>query len=436
MEATKQSNVRFYEPILVGIVAGVLSVWRLVASNELALRELLWAEDGLFPLCVVKEDLFTCLTDPFAGYLLFAPRALAGIVAAFPMADWPFVANTVAAALAGATAAFSFWIVRRSGAAYVTAVFLGLLPVLAPIVGLEAINTVGSVYMLLLYVMTLAIAFPVAGRAPVAWMSIGALITALTIPTAAMLFIALAVQGLRRAMRIRDVLIIGGALALGLVLQFAVAFGAPDRRNMTVTWWGLNDWTKNMPNAVLSYWPGMNFGDSETIIFGQFPLTPFALTGWVLAVGILLLGLWLVIAPRTSRVGVGSGILLLTGLAYGAIPTLTGYGSNRYYVVPVLLWAAAAIMLLDERVHTRRELKLGVVYVLLLALWLPAFGASVWRGGPTPLWSSVIEGIRGTCADPGAVVDVVFTPDWPTPLVALTPPTDAKVLCFTLVSGS
>jgi hypothetical protein len=308
--------------------------------------------------------------------------------------------------------------------------------VIAPIVGLEAINTVGSVYMLLLYVLTLAIAFPVAGRASLVWMSVGVLITALTIPTAAMLFIALAVQGFRKAMRLRDVLIVGGVLAAGLVVQFAVALGAPDRRNMSFSWWGLNEWTKNMPNAVLSYWPGMSFGDSETVIFEQFPLTPFALTGWVLTIGILLFGLWLVLSPRSSKVGVGSGILLLVGLAYGAVPTLTGYANNRYFVVPVLLWAAAAIMLLDARVHTRRDLKLGIVYLLLIVLWLPAFSASVWRGGPTPLWSSVIEGIRGKCTDPGAVVDVVFTPDWPTPLVALTPPTDAKVLCFTLVSGS
>jgi hypothetical protein len=424
------ARVRFFEPLVLGAIAGVASVARLQLSNDQALRELLWAEDGLFPLCVVKANLGTCLVDPFAGYLLFLPRLIAGFIALFPLDMWAVVANSVAAALAGAAAALSYWIVRRSGATVPTAVLLGLLPVIAPLVGLEAINAIGSVYLLLLYVLTLGLAFPVAGRGPLIWMSVGAFVTALTIPSAGALLIALLVQTMRSVMRLRDAAIIGGALIAGLIGQFAVALSAPDRRNLGFVPSGLEGWINELPNALLSYWPGMSFG--ETTVFGQFTTTPFAWTGWIIAIGVLIVGLGLLV--RGAPQGIGIGLLLVTGFAFGAIPTLTGYANNRYFVLPALLWFAAAILAIDGRLQSRRSLVMTVVLAASIVIWSPAFPASQWRAGPSPAWSTQVAMVDTICSagDPGAVVEVRFTPDWPTELTQLSPPTNATALCFNL----
>jgi hypothetical protein len=424
------TRVRFFEPLAVGALAGVASVARLQLSNDQALRELLWAEDGLFPLCVVKENVGTCLVDPFAGYLLFLPRLIAGFVALFPLDTWALVANSVAATLAGAAAALSYWIVRRSGSAVPTAVLLGLLPVIAPLVGLEAINAVGSVYLLLLYVLTLGLAFPAPGRGPLIWLSVGAFITALTIPSAAVLLIALLVQPIRGVMRLREAAVIGASLIAGLIGQFTVALTAPDRRNLGFVPSGLEGWINELPNALLSYWPGVSFG--ATTVFGQFTTTPFAWTGWIIAVAVLVLGLGLLI--RGTPHGVGIGLLLVTGFAYGAVPTLTGYANNRYFVLPALLWFAAAILAIDGRLKSRRSLTMSVVLTASIVIWSPAFPASPWRAGPSPAWSTQVAAVDAICSggDPGAVLALQFTPDWPTELTELSAPTNATVLCFNL----
>ena len=62
---------------VVGLAAAIISLARIVLVNHSALSDLLWAEDGLFPLCVRKVGFFQCLTDPFAGYALGVPRSRA-----------------------------------------------------------------------------------------------------------------------------------------------------------------------------------------------------------------------------------------------------------------------------------------------------------------------------------------------------------------------
>jgi len=137
-----------------------MSIGRLWLFDRSAPMEVLWAEDGLFPLCIRKADFFTCTSEPFAGYLLFLPRVLAWPVAVLPWEHWAIAANVIAAILAGLTAAFAFLIVLRAGFGWFTSGVIGLLPVLAPMAGLEAINAIGSSYMLLLFLSTLLIVLP------------------------------------------------------------------------------------------------------------------------------------------------------------------------------------------------------------------------------------------------------------------------------------
>ncbi len=62
----------------VALGAAALSILRLLLQSGNSMGELVWAEDGLFPLCIRKAGVWECLSDPFAGYLLGVPRLLAG----------------------------------------------------------------------------------------------------------------------------------------------------------------------------------------------------------------------------------------------------------------------------------------------------------------------------------------------------------------------
>lgn len=414
--------------LLVGLVGALASLARILLVNPEALSTLVWAEDGLFPLCVTRVGAVTCLLDPFAGYLLFAPRLLAQAVAWFPLEQWALATNVVAAVIAGVVVGFAFAIVARAGAPWPIAALVGLLPVVAPIVGFEAINVTASMYMLLLYVMALALAFP-GERPAVWWTAVGLLVTALTIPSAAVLFLAIALQAVLRRAPLRALGIWALALGVGLVGQFAVAFSAPDRRNMSVSWDAVTEWVQGMPNALLTAWPGLSFGDAT--IFGQFPLTPLTLTGWVLVLGVLALGVVGLVRRRGQNGDLA--ILLLLGLGIGAIPTLTGYANNRYYVVPVLLWLAALFIWLGLGMASRGRVAPWILVTVIALVWSPMFPASAWRAGDTPKWSDEIARVRAECAkDPGAVVEIHFTPDWPMPQTTLTPPTVNAVSCLSI----
>jgi len=423
-------------PVAVGLLAAAISLARILVTNSTALSTLVWAEDGLFPLCVRKADALTCLMDPFAGYLLLLPRAVAALVALLPLEQWAWATNLAAAVLAGLASAFVFMVLRRIDVHAVIAVLVALLPVLAPIAGFEAVQTIGNVYMLLLFVMAICLAFPASGRPALAWYSVGLVVTALTIPSAVVLFIPILVLGFRRLLPLRHTLVLGIALAAGLIGQMAVVLTAPSRRNMGVTLGAVADWVDSMPNAVLTFWPGLSFG--EATVFGQFALHPFGWTGALVVLVALGVGLWLAAVGTVRNAGVG--MLLLVGLGSGAIPALTGYANNRYYVVTCLLWAAAALIALDGSVARRRTLVFTVLAAGLVVLWSPAFATNPWRANAwwetpywvhgAPRWWEEVEQFRAICAqDPAANVDLYFSPDWPMPETVLTEPTTTTAKC-------
>ena len=71
--------------VAVGVLSSVMSLARVFTTQSSAIESLLFAEDGIFPLCVAKADAWTCLLDPYAGYLIFLPRLLAIPISGFPI---------------------------------------------------------------------------------------------------------------------------------------------------------------------------------------------------------------------------------------------------------------------------------------------------------------------------------------------------------------
>lgn len=417
---------------LVGLVAAAVSLLRLWLGNHDALREVIWAEDGVFPLCVEKAGFWTCLVDPFAGYLLFLPRLVAGLVAWLPVEQWALATNLMAAALAGLTAAFAFLVMRRFGLGWVSSLVIALLPVIAPVVGLEAINALGSSYMLLLYLSALALAFPVRSEAvrwvPTVLVGVLLLLTALTIPTAGVFLAVIAVQAARRVVRWPAALAWACALAVGLVAQWLTAANAAKPRVLEASRDSFDGWLNSLPDTLLTYWPGLRLTSYD--FFGVFPVTPLPLTGAVVALALLVGGILLVVRGGDERVGIG--LLLLTGLVVDAVPTIIGAPNNRYFVVPLLLWGAAAMVALDSVIRRSRPWVVAGVAAIVLAVWWPSIPASWFRTMPAPPWSAEVARVKATCqADPALQERIIVSPYWPPDWGdALSEPTHPDVPCL------
>jgi len=403
--------------LIVGLLAAGISIGRLWLANPAAPQEVLWAEDGLFALCIRKADFFTCLAEPYAGYFLFTPRVLAWPVAVLPWEYWALASNILAALLAGLIAAFLVTIARRAGLNGFVSVAIAVLPVLAPMTGLEAINSVSSSYMLLLYASTIAIVLPEAANESREW-SIGIglllLVTALTIPSAVVLIPVIVVQGLRRTIAVRTT--IGWALAVGagLAAQATSALNATAPRQIDFSTETLNAWADSIPVSLLTYWPGLSIG--EYSFFSNFTLSPLGITGWLVAAAILISGVALIAKgwPRHHTPTIPAGLLLIAGLGFGLIPSAIGDPNNRYFVVPLALWGAALILVLEPRISKTRPWILAAVTAATLVVWWPAIPASEYRSTPAPPWTEEVQRVEAKClSDPAFIDRPIFTPFWP-----------------------
>lgn len=416
--------------IIVTIVAAAASIGRLLAGTQNSVGQLVWAEDGLFALCVRKVGFGECFVDPFAGYLLGLPRLLAGVTSMTAIEDWGWTTNLVAAAvwglLSGITAA---WLVA-SRFRIVTAIAISVLPVIIPLAGFESINAVGSVYMPLLFTATVVLA--------VGWRSLWAtlaaaalvLLAALTIPTSIVLLAIVVFSYLRGRVVVRDVIIVGTVLIVGLVGQLTVVFTAPSARNLTITTEGLAAWLRDLPNALVTLWPGLTFG--EGTLFGFFSLPAVAWTGSAMAVVLLVVGFR---SAMSSTVGVSlAGIIVISGLAFSFVPTVTGYASNRYFVLTSASLAAAIVLIVEQVLGRDRRWRFMAFVALFAIAWVTAFPASDWRSTASPEWSANLDRVAAECEqDPMAPVRFEFSPNWPQEGVTeLQPPSNEYASCSSL----
>lgn len=405
--------------VLVVVVAGLISVGRLLATNPNAVGEVLWAEDGLFPLCVRRDGAIDCLTDAYAGYFLFVPRVIAIVVAGFDFSDWAAVANIAAAVVVGLSAAGTFAALIHRSVGYITSVFAALLVVLVPIAGVEALNVYATNYTPLLVVSAVAVAFPAHRRWGTWATAFVLLVTAMTIPSAVVMFLGIGYQWLRKVISRTQVLIMGGALLLGLIVQGIVVVGAPNRRDVAISWETFVNWVNAIPKAIATLVPGVNVGES-TDVFGLAQLPASVLLGWFV-LALVLVPAFLLLRRSTSETQQGAGLLLIMGVLVGAIPSITGYVSNRYFVVPVVLWLTAVLVIVDDalrrhdRSAARQSLVAAVIAAVLLVLWWPSLPATTLRATGTPNWSEMVADVDQYCpGNPDQEIRFRFTPyDWP-----------------------
>ena len=412
--------------LLVGLISSAISLGRLYLTDQEVLTELVWAEDGLFPLCVANHGYWDCLWDPYAGYLLFLSRTLAVPVAFTPLDSWPLSTNLVAAVSFGALSALIYWLLRRIPAPRIVAAFLALVPVLLPITGLEAINTAGSLYMVLLVAATIAVSANFQQPLPTWVLPTLLLVTALTIPVALVLALPLGIRYMRKTITPRQLLPALAGLVIGSIIQFAVIINAAGQRAVGVT-----------SNSLLGWIDGTATALAGLLGIRMEPIARDALnwvdSGFELPLGLALtavpvrLGLVMLMRPGLET----PALLILTGAALSAATAIPSVNNNRYHVTYSALIVLSIVLALATSQTKSHQITAAVIAGGLVGLWMSHFPASSLRSTPEPRWSYMLEETRARCdAEPERVDTVLrFTPVWPPDDLALTPLNQPLIPC-------
>lgn len=406
-QLSRRSQLWF--PGVIGVLSAVISLGRLVWANNDALTQVLWAEDGLFTLCVEKVGFLNCAVDPYAGYSTFLPRVLAGVTSLFAPSHWAIIANLLAALMVGVSSAILVWWFQRYGLGKVTSSACSLLLVLAPIVGFEVINVFACAYVPLLVLGAVMVVFPLKPY-PTKTVAIVLLIATLTIPTAALLIGPLAVQILVRNISKRVGAILVGSIILGLLVQvgFIATTSIPRATNLGMD--ALSDWVSSMPIALLTFVPGLNIGHST--IFTNYSSVPSNSMNWLIILGLVTWGVWLVVKRVSPPRNVG--LLILTALMLGAAPTVFLAANVRYFVVPCLLIGIAVIVMFDSRITKASPLTLVVSAIVVLLVWWPSLPASPWRTTSAPAWQIEVARVAAHCKMDQLLEErPIFTPFFP-----------------------
>ena len=414
--------------ISVFVFGTAISLFRILVSNRDALSNLVWAEDGLFPLCIQGNGYFQCLIEPYEGYFLFLSRTLALPVAVFPQSSWPLVTNIVAAVAFGFLSSVITWLLLRAQLSKTIAIGAGLAAVLLPIVGLEAINTSGSAYMLLLVVAAICVSFPFTPRLPLFLVPLILFVTALTIPSSVVLFIPLLVAlvfgwAQEKKQTITNI----AGLSLGLVIQFFVVLTAENSRSVEITPASIQDWLAQFPKAMLTLLPGFaDIGERGQLADSVY--SPNLWTGFFAVLLLCILSAYLL--SRKSPQLKGAGWLLITGYLIGLIPAVTNYPINRYFVVPIITLVIALFIWIGSVFTGKYSIIPVIVIILIFLAWLQDFGASEIRTTPSPSWPDMLSTLQEQCKqDPDSPPAFTFSPNWPFADANFTGPTSHIVNC-------
>jgi len=419
--------------LIVFVLASLISIFRILVTNREAFSNLVWAEDGLFPLCIQAQGYWQCLIDPYEGYFLFLSRTLALPVSFFPQSMWPLVTNVVAAISFGFLGSMITWLLLRAQLSRAVAIGAGISAVMLPIVGLETINTAGSAYMLLLVVAAITVSFSFSPQLPSYVTPIVLFTTAITIPSAAVLILpliaALLLNGEKQRKRTFLNIV---SLGFGLVIQFLVMLSATNPRSIEITNDSLREWVQQFPKAILSLLPTATQLDGV----GQLEVSFYSPNLWTGVVTIIVLtGFSLYLLSQKSSQLRGAGWLIVTGFLIGFIPAISNYPINRYFVVPIIALVIALFIWLGSVFTGKYSLVTMIAITLILLTWIPDFGASKIRTDASPFWNDMLLSLQEQCRqEPESTVSFVFSPNWPFADADFKGPTSNIVRCSVVQS--
>jgi hypothetical protein len=405
------------ETLLLVIVGFVVSFPR---PGAVAFRGVVWAEDGaLFLQDAYLRGAWHSLLEPYAGYLLLAPRLIVTLVLPFPLA-WHGVLIAAAGALVHAcVGAFVFHVVRAHARGRVAALVAFVGVVLVP-VGAQVLDNLANTHWFLLVAGCLAPLWTPYGRAArvASLVAIVAATTSNPFGGLAVGVAALAWIFVRREWS-RTVLIAGLA---GFFAQLLAMLAAPPRRE--------SDWDPKLDPPLLAVgYLRRILGDG---VFGARieDLSAPATSVVPGLVAVVLLAMLSVISARRHGVRSLAVPALMGGLSmitFAVTMALTGIEprypqlGGRYFVTPAMFLFVAMGLLIEHALVGRRARRLrwtpstAVALVLTLSIgyglvvsWSPP---DVGRGG-IPAWSDEVDRARQRCEErqPDAVVKLRIAP--------------------------
>lgn len=403
--------------LIVGLAATFLTITRLFLGDARSLTEVLWAEDGLFPLCVRNSGALDCLGQPFAGYYLLVPRLASLVTAALPIEIWPTASVILSAIASGAMASVVFLAMRLADMGRRTSVLAALILVVSPLFGLEVIGVIASIYVPLLVATTVVVVVAKPQRNAGWWVAALLAVTALTMPSTAVLIPVLVfrmlVKDLPTALTLRWL----AALGVGLAGQLLVAMNAPEGRGLSVSLASLRAWVDGVVDSGLSAVPGLTWSISE--FTSLFPLREPWYGPWLVTALLVLAGVWGLwtgtrLGGRSGLRRMQSGLLVISALGLSLFPSLAGTFSYRYFVASFALLVIGLVVLGDSWIQNLTARAFWGVLLLVSLFWAPAFAASQVRTSPAPSWHEEIDRATRVCEETGVrEVEVVFTPVWP-----------------------
>jgi hypothetical protein len=406
-----------------GVAFGVLAV--VIGTTAGLLRQpgagaldTIWAEDGgIFLGEAVREGPLSALTTSYAGYYHLAPRLLAMLAAAFPAG----AASEVLAIEAAVVVALLALLVYVASGEHLPSRWSRLL-VSAPIVAVpvaqgDVLNSIANLHWYGLYALFWMLIWTPTGRAG------RAIATAVVFLVAAsdilvVVFIPLALwRALRRPageQRERHGVLLGAALATGLVVQFAGLLTGSSERELTPD--PVRAVTGFLLRAVPAPLVGERWlGDEITMRW-----VTLAAAAW-LVVGAVVLLAWLRtrrpdVVPAAAAVQPAWPLAVAAALhsagLYMLPVLLSGTATPRYAVAPGLLVVTALVALLQP--SGTGKAPLYALTGLLALVTVVNFRVDNSRAdGPT--WSDELDRARTACASSGTAPAIPITPRDETP---------------------
>ena len=401
----RQNSVRWALRGIAGLAALVgATLLGLERERGVPVWNSLWAEDGRVFLTGALQDFTGTFFAQNGGYLHVVPRAIAGMVARFPVEDaaagMAVGSALVIALLAGFVYAASSEVLESRSAR------LGLAAtvLLVPIPGHELLANTTNLHFYLLFACFWALLWQAETPFALVARSLVVISTALSDPISALFLpLALVAPAYRRSVR---ALLVSGLFLAGLVVQLAVmAGGARPERNWGFRLGALPDvFSLRVTGGLLV---GDRFLDDAWAAYGR----AFAY-GAFLAVALLVT----VLLARSDRRTIAFTLIALAYAGLFFCVQLVGRGTGgidpevhgsrldaaRYVLVPFLLLTATIVAMVD-RGYARRPASTGWAWARRAALlWLVALMAVNYsvtndrsRG---PRWDQELRQARRGCS--------------------------------------
>lgn len=365
----------------------------------------LWAEDGpIFLQGALTQGFADAVFTPYAGYLVLVPRLIGEGAALLPLGD----AATTVAVLSAATVSLSGIVVWYASAAHIPSPYLraalAAATVLAPVAGLEAVDSAAYVPWYMLFATFWLLLWRPATTRGAVLAVLFVLATALSSPGVWFFAPVAALRALAVRDR-RDVAIVA-AYGAGAIAQIPVI--ALNRAEAVEPLWTDQIWTAYAQRVVDGAAFGLRLGGAA-----------WSHLGWAF-LALLLAGAVVALVLGLRRAGAGVRWLAALSIPISlALFVLSAYqravgdqivwpagnyhaAAGRYAIVPALLLLGVALAMIDRSGLRRGRLGLswlGIAATCLVALTIAtSFDVSDSAVRGEPPWEDSLRAAATECA--------------------------------------